>query len=286
MSLFKEILFPVDFSLQCQQVAPVADQLARRMKAQLRLLHVLDLASLFAREWHDYVSLNELPSMRPRAESRLAAFLLDLFPEGTTREVVEGEAGPMIADYARNHGVDLIIMPTHGHGRFRRLLLGSVTAKVLHDAECPVLTSAHQEDGTLRMTSSFQRILCAIDLSPESARLIDWTKRIAAEFNAQAQVVYVLPVSEPAGAYRGIDLTQYHTDRARELFSRLKEQNGIPWDLLLAKGPVSRGVCQTAIEQRADLIVAGRGVLREPLGRLRTSSYAIIRESPCAVLSV
>jgi hypothetical protein len=34
----------------------------------------------------------------------------------------------------------MILMPTHGYGPFRQMLLGSVTAKVLHDSKCPVLT--------------------------------------------------------------------------------------------------------------------------------------------------
>ena len=43
-----------------------------------------------------------------------------------------------IVSYAREHTIDLIMMPTHGYGPFRSLLIGSVTAKVLHDIELPV----------------------------------------------------------------------------------------------------------------------------------------------------
>jgi nucleotide-binding universal stress UspA family protein len=46
---------------------------------------------------------------------------------------------------ARESAFDLIMMPTRGRGRFRAALLGSVTAKVLHDSACAVWTAAHAE---------------------------------------------------------------------------------------------------------------------------------------------
>ena len=60
--------------------------------------------------------------------------------------MLEGDASEVITKYAAEHGTDLIMMPTHGYGVFRGLLLGSVTAKVLHDAVCPVWTAVHVEE--------------------------------------------------------------------------------------------------------------------------------------------
>src|SRR5207245_2957797 len=54
-----------------------------------------------------------------------------------------GDPAAEITHYAEKNQVDLIMMPTHGYGRFRNMLLGSVTAKVLHDAHCPIWTAAH-----------------------------------------------------------------------------------------------------------------------------------------------
>ena len=58
-------------------------------------------------------------------------------------------------------------MPTHGYGIFRSMLLGSVTAKVLHDAACPVWTGVHVEE-TPPNSAAFERILCAVDLTDKS----------------------------------------------------------------------------------------------------------------------
>jgi hypothetical protein len=57
----------------------------------------------------------------------------------------DGDPGTVIAEYAKKTACDLIVMPTLGYGPFRRFLLGSVTAKVLHDAPCPVWTGPHLE---------------------------------------------------------------------------------------------------------------------------------------------
>ncbi len=70
-----------------------------------------------------------------------------------------GDPAQVITAFAHTQGVDLIMMPTHGYGPFRRLLLGSVTAKVLHDAECPVWTAVHMAKAPHRVHSAFSNIL-------------------------------------------------------------------------------------------------------------------------------
>src|SRR5689334_17044250 len=54
-----------------------------------------------------------------------------------TRTVEVGDAAHRITQYVDEHGVDLVVVPTHGRGKFRRLLLGSVTSKVLHIPSVP-----------------------------------------------------------------------------------------------------------------------------------------------------
>jgi nucleotide-binding universal stress UspA family protein len=55
---------------------------------------------------------------------------------------------------------------------------------------------------------------------------------------------------------------------------------------VVRSGDIASSVRREAIEWRADLIVIGRGVLGESLGRLRTETYGVICESPCPVVSV
>jgi nucleotide-binding universal stress UspA family protein len=65
--------------------------------------------------------------------------------------VFGGDPATAIVEKAHSECADLIVMATHG---FRRFILGSVTAKVLHDADCPVWTGAHLPAGETDITAS------------------------------------------------------------------------------------------------------------------------------------
>ena len=58
------------------------------------------------------------------------------------------------------------MMLTHDYGPFRRFLLGSVTAKILHDAACPVWTSAHLETWPVAGDVGIRKVLGAVDFGP------------------------------------------------------------------------------------------------------------------------
>ena len=76
---------------------------------------------------------SDFPLMKPHVQELLKEY--SVVP-GTEIIVQEGDPAVNIADYASENGIDLIMMPTHGYGKFRSLLLGSVVSKVLHDADC------------------------------------------------------------------------------------------------------------------------------------------------------
>ncbi len=109
----------------------------------------------------------------------LSSFLRADFLCGTPRIVVAGDAAK-IAEVARN-GFDLIIMPTHA-GTFRRMLLGSTTAKVLNDADA-VVTSRHVETIAPRPLAH-REWLCAIGLEEGSERVLRYAHQIAKQAQA------------------------------------------------------------------------------------------------------
>ena len=74
--------------------------------------------------------------------------------------------------------------------------------------------------------------------------------------------------------------------RARGEIEELEKYAGVNAPLCLTTGEVAGTVRDEVRRHAADLIVIGRGVLNETLGRMRTHTYGIIREAPCPVISV
>jgi nucleotide-binding universal stress UspA family protein len=76
-------------------------------------------------------------------------------------------------------------------------------------------------------------------------------------------------------------------DAARKAMEELQKNAGIESAAnSVQEGDVSSGVCSFAESTGADLVIIGRGLPDGTAGRLRTNAYAIIRQSPCPVISV
>src|SRR5581483_8938570 len=105
--------------------------------------------------------------------------------------LLEGDPAMQIVGFAAREKVGLIVMPTHGYGPFRRFILGSNTAKVLHDAECPVWTGVHLEEAPAAGIPP-RRILCAVDLGPQSSKALCWAAGLAASLGAKLTLLHVV----------------------------------------------------------------------------------------------
>ena len=142
----KHILVPTDFSKLSDAAAAYAAKLAIALQASLHIQHVVvdPLASGWA------VDVAQLPGLlertaaeaRERLDTKLKTVLTD--EERAALSVVEssvgtGQPADEIVEYADTHGIDLIVMGTHGRGGVEKMWLGSVTEKVLRKAHCPVL---------------------------------------------------------------------------------------------------------------------------------------------------
>jgi nucleotide-binding universal stress UspA family protein len=288
MQPIKHILFPIDFSERCCNAVPFVEAMARRYSARVTLLSVVQPFYYAAIGDPGAAVVIDLEELLRDLKTRLDTSLIQEFAGLCVDRVASlGDPARTITEFAHTQGVDLIMMPTHGYGPFRRLLLGSVTAKVLHDAECPVWTSAHMAEAPPRMHSACASILCAVDGKPESAALIRWASEFSKTEGATLRLVHVVPglagvISPQTDRMRKREIR----DEAGETLARLEASAGVNVPICVDRGNVAETVCQEARRHDSDLIVIGRGVLHETLGRLRTHAHAIIRQSPCPVLSV
>jgi nucleotide-binding universal stress UspA family protein len=288
MRAFQKILFPIDMSESSTATAPFVAAMAKKYNAEITLLHVLEMPSGLIPDWYGgAVPVIDTTAIWQAETEAAQTYLMDGF-EGLKvhRVVVEGDAAQAIDEYARENGTDLIMMPTHGYGLFRTLLLGSVTAKVLHDTPCPVWTGVHVEDAPA-VSPEFATIMCAVDRTEDSVATMRFAYRLANDNQSRLFLTHAVPGAEVAPEkYFDSDLRAYLEQDARKAIAQLQEQAGVTAPLCLGAGEVSHVVRDSALGHSADLVVIGRGRATRTLGRLRSNVYSIIRDAPCPVISV
>jgi nucleotide-binding universal stress UspA family protein len=268
LSLSK-ILMPVDFSAKADEAVQYASHLAKHFHAEMVLLHVLEPPHLDYAMVELTESIERLTRARcENAKTRLEHFASSDF-EGIklVRTIAQGQPAEEIIAHAE--GVDLVVMPTQGHGRIREFLIGSVTAKVLHDCQRPVLTGVHLTAKRDLPDWQVSNILCAVDFDPQCETVLKWGAQMKSEFGAAVTVV--------------------HADADANTGQRLREciqAAGLEANAVIEAGEPNKVVVGTAERIGADLVIIARGSSTGALGRLRAQAYEIVRKSPCPVLSV
>ncbi len=177
------------------------------------------------------------------------------------------------------------MMPTHGYGTFRRWLLGSITAKVLHDSVCPVWTGTHLAQGPPAEWINPTVILCgARDV--QSKQTLVWASSLASELDAALLLAHVESrFDSPGEGYYSRRFREHVLVEAQRKMDELQDVAGTRAELVIESGSLVTTVSKIAGNRKADLLVIGRGG-NAASGMLSLSSYGIIRESPCPVVSV
>ena len=295
MLAISRILVPTDFSDRCRGILPYVKALAQKHGAEVILLHVVDpFYTIPPTGFSAAVVIPVSPSVIAEREQQLDEFATsDLEGLPVKRVVQKGDPAIEIGSVAQVESVSLIALPTHGYGALRRLLLGSVTSKVLHDAACPVLTGVHSEDLPALRAARFSKVLCAIDLGPQSEDVLAWASELAADFQAKLSIVHSIAPLDAGFPYAPSPDFRLEMEAAvRNEIERLQvaTKTESAASHILGGGP-ARAVSALAKSSGADLLVIGRGP-EDPSSprfsgaRLPRNAYAIIRESPCPVISV
>ena len=291
MSLIAKILYPVNFSPSCVAMAPYVKRAAALLGATVSLVHVVDPAlhsgfevfELYARP------LSEISEENLRiGRGRLDSFLATDFPvETCARILASGDPATQIAHVAREIKADLIIMPTHA-GLFRQTLLGSTTAKVLNDADCPVLTSRHALEIAPRPLEHREWV-CAVGLSSNSERVLRFAVEAAAQARGKVSIVYAVQGGDPDLPVQ-LDLReQINAAEIREAKRRIDElarKVGTDVTVRIAVGSVKEALLEAVRNADADALLIGRSLQSGVRGRLRDLTYAVVRDSPFPVLSI
>jgi len=290
MFQLQNVLFPVDFSSRCRGAARLLDSLHHCFSPEVTLIHVLPpphleytMADLGGGVFHEYTQ-----ARTEQVRKDLEYFLddeLKHFP--LKRVLLEGDPARKLVEYAHDNRSDLVVMPTHGYGGFRRFMLGSVTAKVLHDADCPVFTGVHMEDVPDPAAIHIQHVAVALDLGDVSEKVLKWAVCFSKRCNAQLTIIHVTPtIDGMSGEYFVPNWREKFAEEANGRIADLKRLAGTDAPVLMESGDATSYVCKLARKCSADLLIIGRGSSAGVFGRIRAHSYGIIRQSPCPVISV
>lgn len=203
MFAFNKILVPLDGSQLAELALKPALQVAQAAQAELILLRSMIpvyttmpvVAGEYEWAWPEYAR----EQVRSEAREYLEAVrnrYAQAIPSLRTL-AVEGDAASMILDVAEEEDVDLIVMAPHGWSGANKLLLGSVTERVLHQATCPVFV--------VRTAQPIARVLLTLDGSPLAETAVAPGLALAEALGARTTL---LAINEPITVSSKLGLQQ------------------------------------------------------------------------------
>lgn len=135
---YKTVVVPIDFSEDSEPAIRSALSLVDD-PAGLHVVHVLYPLSADA-SLHGLVPVTfSDETRRSAARDRLAELAKSLGAASAKSAILSGDAGLETADYAKQVGADLVVVPSHGYHGVKRFLLGSTAERIIRHAHCSVL---------------------------------------------------------------------------------------------------------------------------------------------------
>jgi nucleotide-binding universal stress UspA family protein len=284
---FRKILFPVDYSAPCQAVIPYVQEMAERFSAELTAVYAYAPSAAISHSELLLIDPELQTKVHALEEDRLKQFVCRFFPSQQVECFAQlGEPGSVINGLVRQQRADLVMLATRGHGPVRRLLLGSVTAKVLHDVSAAVWTGVGAALADHPVRIPYQSIVCALDDGDEAAAVLKAASAISSAYHAQLSILHVVqaPLSSPEIDVRAY--TQKLIDRAQLGIRELKAKVGVDAPHTVVEALVAERIHQEVVRRKADLLVTGRGHAMGTISRLWSHLYSVIRDSPCPVISI
>jgi nucleotide-binding universal stress UspA family protein len=291
------ILCPVDFSDVSRHALAHAAAFAQWYGSNVTVLHVYSapVPPVAVSQYPGNVPM--LAPIQPdEVREQVRQFCKPLDAAGVSPAIVveEGDPAKVITRMAGDAAPDLLIMGTHGRGGFQRLLLGSVTEKVLRLVACPLLTVP--PPAATGSTPSFKTILCPIDFGPSALRALEHAFSLAKEADARVVLLHVvesLADVVASGEPIGFSIPDFHQSLERDAAERLSAlipADARSWcrpEVLVTSGKAHREIVRVAKENQAELVVMGvqgRGAI--DLLLFGSTTHHVIREAGVPVLTL
>ncbi|MEW5983245.1 MAG: universal stress protein [Acidobacteriota bacterium] len=298
MITLERILCPVDFSDFSRRALRYASALAQWYEAEVRALYVHAVVA-------PVVPIAAVPEENPYdstalvddARRELDELLKPLRASGAAVSAAVGVGLPVgaILDDARAWPADLLVMGTHGRSGVERLLLGSVTEKVLRKSPCPVLTvHGLRADAVPDTAPFFQRIVCPVDFSEASLSALEYAFSLAQESGGCLALVNVVEGldHEPltTAHYQIPEYQAYLVAEAEDRLRALVPAEAVDWctpDVRVSSGKAYSEILRVSAEMKADLVVMGvLGRNAVDLALFGSTAHHVVRAAECPVLVI
>jgi len=278
---FNNILFLTDFSQASAGALAYSLAFARYFKARLFPAHVMDPLVPESGAVPSERAVKDEEEQKQRQLSRMVEYNGISFQPLLSRCDFEVAMSHWISE----HGIDLIVVGTHGRRGVQRFLLGSTSEAVLHNAHCPVLTIGPHVETRRTFSLTLNNILFAAELSAQSRPAIEYALALASERQAQLTLLHVLT-----------EESRNYPDRTRVLrFAMDQMQNLLPanasscckTELAVDAGDPAERIVQHARDEKAELIVMGLAANSDFSSKGSSGvTYRVVGAAPCPVLSV
>ena len=278
----QNILVPTDFSSISRKALVYAAAVAKHYGSRLHVAHVLPLEVIWLPE-------QSLKKARHEAEEQMKAVVSAVELSTQPNALLsEGDIAEVTPDLLKQHGIDLMVLATHGRKGLQRFMLGSVAEEIFRTAACPVLTVGPKAPEA--PAAVLNRILFATDFTAESVAALPCAISLAQEHQAHLYLVHVVQKDHRIVAphERALARPPYE-QRLRELIPPGTTQVSTV-ERVVEFGSPTDGILLAGERCSADLIVLGiRG--GGPLVRAAThlpgpTAYNVIAQAHCPVLTV
>jgi nucleotide-binding universal stress UspA family protein len=291
MTKFQRILCPVDFSDFSLNAYAYARSLAQHYKAHLSLLNVVQPLTVTYPYYYMPAQMTRLSSeLVDKARRQLRELAEKYASDAVQPETVveEGFIADVILGFAENQKADLIVMGTHGRRGLDRLVIGSVTERVLRKSPQPVLAvrkPAHdlvspkeQQDSV-----SLRKVLLCTDFSDTAKKALGYALSLALEYKSELTLFHV--IEHPGTSER----LQAGATALAELKNSISAGNVEACGIrtLVRAGKPYEEIIRLALEDRTDLVVLGvRGRNVVDLALFGSTAHRILQLGPCPTLTV
>ncbi|TRO66499.1 universal stress protein [Christiangramia sabulilitoris] len=144
----KRVLIGVDYNPRSEKVVQEGYNLAKKLGAQVCLIHVLADVSYYGINYPNFmgfegynemqVDLNVISELREVAKKFLLTAAEHLEDPGVTTHLAEGPTSSAILTYSKEWNADLLVLGTHSHSVLEKVLMGTTASRILERTKIPV----------------------------------------------------------------------------------------------------------------------------------------------------